>query len=864
MSNLNYRPLEEELKKAVETAKIDLLKAKAESKVSQSNMSKQEEKKSVDKDIIQMSNDERNKYIADYNLGKIEANIPRTQKMVRILIHQTDNVRIRANKSSELLKKNLPDIEFDKDTQDLIKDDMQLIYGDSVDTTKVTPGQVQCISRILNTGAKLDETKPSDLHTYGENLSDPNSPINMPDVPKSKADFNKKFTTFSNLFGEWGSDSFFFLKLLLHLVFDIFAFIVRYTFCPVVLGPWPVGMMLAESIFFMLNKLLGFKGDDAYHCLKFNKSCPKDKRGLSKQEAVDKFGIDPSDYKAKDYKNYCKSHEEQDLKSYIDSRINTYSKMLKRGGNPLDLPDGTTIEQNIPKPICSDENRQPSPNEIEAASNILDEVQRVAKESPESKMKDYFGLMATTSAEEESVTLKASMVSANNKIEMVKLTKDNGIFNTSKLGKVNAGKNDVFKFDDKFVKYLSMVSEMIRNIDIMVSGAIELKFLSYRYRDTICCFIRLLYAMFIGNDDYKVLGKNVAKQVQDKMSEWNDKYQDIESEINKSVKKIQVVASLFDSLLSTFTTTVTTQFDVEIGDFSLSGLGKFLVSQIRKATFEALAGLNEALFGTLRKLIFGFLNSAIDKDIELKKAIGECDLFNIAINWLQCLLNWVESLILKLLSKIRGDQNLTWGRIQANLDVTFQNKQVTLLRDIIRLIGKYAMKIARVCNVNNIKDADAFTELIDNIANDLGTQPYMVGDNYNIQLSKELTTSVMDSNFDHTGASDDLSDFGSYDKGGFGFSIKDNIIVDREVKSLDNIQSSINKKGKGISISTYSQDKALDLSLMNVVIPSSVYATKADFVNKTTKCYKNVGLLLKNNKTLKTLFEQFDIDPLIS
>jgi len=306
-------------------------------------------------------------------------------------------------------------------------------------------------------------------------------------------------------------------------------------------------------------------------------------------------------------------------------------------------------------------------------------------------------------------------------------------------------------------------------------------------------------------------------------------------------------------------------------------LGQWIVSVLRKAIFEILVILNEAIFGGLRRLIFGAINALLDSDEDIKNAIEECDLFDLLVNWLNCLLNFLQNRVLELLQKIRGEGDVGFGAIEFKLDFAFQNKQITLLRDLLKLIGKYAFKIVTICNIQNIRDDNAFVDLVADITTELGYDPY---NTYQDEdgffdssrgLTKTMVTSVMNPTHDHSGIRNSkLRNFLRRDKGQFGLNYKNNIIVDQPLISSDNIAkrsptSASNSPGEvpGGDVDRARQQasrvKGLSGEVSNVVLPVTLAIPKDDFVSKCNRAFTYTGGLLRNNKRLRDLLEKHDI-----
>ena len=821
---LKFRPEIEDFTRSIEETKIELLKRRADAKYGHVPKKKSDEQKKLEKSIAEMSNDERNSYILLYNTGTVEPTLDNTIRLVEVLLYQANSIKDRADKATDIIKKDVPDIPTTED----LHDDMDLVFGD-VDKSKLTPDQIICVNNILNLGALImneENKKPfADINTLGVDTVDPNSPINIPGVPKSKKEFMKLMDGFGNVFS-WNAWTF--ILLLIKIMIEVIVMTLAKPICKITiktfLGEVKIGAKLMNPVLNFIGKL-----------------------------------IDGTPW-------VCSDLPDLNIEDFVKGRITSINNFIQRGGRmdpkdvfgSMDDPDAdvNTAEDLTPEAYCQNPNRLPTIHEVTAAQNIKEYAIEMAKESKDPNMKDYFAMLMTASAKEECYTLSSSLTLTGEKIKFTRdETQDYGEFGGRFANaKTTRGKGTVF--DDKVTKWFAGIAETMRNIDIMVSAGIELKFLGFRLRDTICCFIRLFYAMFIGNDDFKVMGKNYGKEAQEKLDEWDAGYKKVGSTAKKAVEKTKYIASLVDTLLAVFTTTVSTDWEIKLGNFNIGKLGSFVLSAIRKGVFEALATLNEVLFGSLRKLVFGYLNSLVDKDIELLKAVEECKLFNIALNWLQCLLNWIENKILDMLIKLRGEMNVAWGDIEVNIDFAFQNKQITFLRDILRLIGKFALNIVKLCNINNIKDDDAFVKLVDTIGSELGVAKYPLEDEYDLDALYgvgKVSESVMKPDDDHTGNDDNTTNFTKADKDDFGYSKNENIVVDRGTKPWQNI----------VKEAPTAVQKAAQLNkekYKNMTVPDSLFIPKDEFASMCRKSYVNVGSLLRNNKALRDLFTRYDVD----
>ena len=75
--DLNYRPTEEEIKRDTKKAEADILK-----EIASRNKSKIPPKIPIPDEVAEMSNDDKNDYIYNYNRGKIQPTLDNTGNII--------------------------------------------------------------------------------------------------------------------------------------------------------------------------------------------------------------------------------------------------------------------------------------------------------------------------------------------------------------------------------------------------------------------------------------------------------------------------------------------------------------------------------------------------------------------------------------------------------------------------------------------------------------------------------------------------------------------------------------------------------------------------------------------------------------
>ena len=292
----------------------------------------------------------------------------------------------------------------------------------------------------------------------------------------------------------------------------------------------------------------------------------------------------------------------------------------------------------------------------------------------------------------------------------------------------DAGRRNILAF-------LEVLEERLKGIDILISNAVNLEFLSVGQKEFLCCVVRLLFLEFV---EFDLVGKDVEDYLK---KGW--KYKDL-----RPNKRTIAYLKMLEVILSYFLAQAQYNILIQLPLLSLD----FFMAAVKKAIAEVLTVASQGIFEPITTSFNEWL-----KDPTFKQAVELCAPLDWMINFILCGFNNLQIKVFDFLAKLWIEGNETIKSYDSHMSLTLRTRNLKIFSNIIDFILRNTEALRTFCDVDKLSSPQETKTmirlLVDSLSTDMHEAPPAPGevidaadtdDNEARERAKKVFTPVMD------------------------------------------------------------------------------------------------------------------------